>query len=114
LVSNWKNSLEKIDDRRWLVPKPYKPGVRVPGLVFASEEMLGVIGQDQALEQVANVAFLPGIVRYSMAMPDIHWGYGFPIGRGGAVRGGGGADGGGGGGGARGRKTAMRWRAGGP
>src|SRR3972149_11287096 len=54
--------------------------MRVPGLIFASEEMLGVIGQDQALEQVANVAFLPGIVNYSMAMPDIHWGYGFPIG----------------------------------
>ena len=54
--------------------------MRVPGLIFASEEMLGVIGQDQALEQVANVAFLPGIVSYSMAMPDIHWGYGFPIG----------------------------------
>ncbi len=52
----------------------------MPGLVFATEEMLGVIGQDQALEQVANVAFLPGIVKYSMAMPDIHWGYGFPIG----------------------------------
>src|SRR3989304_5877886 len=65
--------------------------MRVPGLIFASEEMLDVIGQDQAIEQVANVAFLPGIVRYSMAMPDIHWGYGFPIGGGGA--GGGGGDG---------------------
>src|SRR3972149_6156854 len=54
--------------------------MRVPGLIFASEEMLGGSGQAQALEQVANVAFLPGIVNYSMAMPDIHWGYGFPIG----------------------------------
>ncbi|MEE8347113.1 MAG: RtcB family protein, partial [Dehalococcoidia bacterium] len=80
MASNWKNILEKIDDRRWLLPKTYKPGMRVPGLVFASEKMLGGIGQDQALEQVANVAFLPGIIRYSMAMPDIHWGYGFPIG----------------------------------
>ena len=80
MAVKWRETLEKIDDQRWLLPKKYKPGMRVPGLVFASEEMLGVIGQDEALEQVANVAFLPGIVNYSMAMPDIHWGYGFPIG----------------------------------
>ncbi|KKL98318.1 hypothetical protein LCGC14_1825600 [marine sediment metagenome] len=80
MAVKWRETLEKIDDQRWLLPKAYKPGMRVPGLVFASEEMLGVIGLDQALEQVANVAFLPGIVNYSMAMPDIHWGYGFPIG----------------------------------
>src|SRR3972149_8679083 len=79
-MANWKEILQKIDDWRWLLPKEYKAGMRVPGLIFASEEMLGVIGQDQALEQVANVAFLPGIVNYSMAMPDIHGGYGFPIG----------------------------------
>ena len=77
---NWKSVLQKLDDWRWLLPQDYKPGMRVPGLIFASEEMLDVIGQDQAIDQVANVAFLPGIVRYSMAMPDIHWGYGFPIG----------------------------------
>src|SRR3970282_1747677 len=80
MAANWKNVLTKIDDWRWLLPEEYKAGMRVPGLIFASEAMLGVIGQDQALEQVANVAFLPGIVNYSMAMPDIHWGYGFPIG----------------------------------
>jgi tRNA-splicing ligase RtcB len=79
-MSKWKGILEKIDDQRWLLPTTYKPGMRVPGLVFATEAMLDVIGQDQALEQVANVAFMPGIVKYSMAMPDIHWGYGFPIG----------------------------------
>jgi tRNA-splicing ligase RtcB len=54
--------------------------MRVDGLVFASQEMLDDILKEQALEQVANVAFLPGIVGYSLAMPDIHWGYGFPIG----------------------------------
>ncbi|MBI4236154.1 MAG: RtcB family protein, partial [Chloroflexi bacterium] len=54
--------------------------MRVPGLIFASEGLLAGIGQDQALEQVANVATLPGIVRYSLAMPDVHWGYGFPVG----------------------------------
>ncbi len=54
--------------------------MRVDGLIFASEKMLGDILRDRALEQVANVAFLPGITGYSLAMPDIHWGYGFPIG----------------------------------
>ena len=75
-----KAVLKRLDDWRWLLPQDYKSGMRVPGLIFASEEMLDIIGQDQAIEQVANVAFLPGIVNYSMAMPDIHWGYGFPIG----------------------------------
>ncbi len=80
MAAKLRQALEKIDEWRWLLPQDYKPGMRVPGLVFASEAMLDVIGQDEALEQVANVAFLPGIVGYSMAMPDIHWGYGFPIG----------------------------------
>lgn len=79
-MTDWKTVLQRIDEYRWLLPQDYKPGMRVPGLIFASEEMMDVIGQDQAIEQVANVAFLPGIVKYSMAMPDIHWGYGFPIG----------------------------------
>jgi tRNA-splicing ligase RtcB len=52
----------------------------VPGLVLSDEEMLEVTGQVEAIEQVANVAFLPGIERYSLAMPDMHSGYGFPIG----------------------------------
>ena len=60
MAASWKNILQKIDDWRWLLPKEYKAGMRVPGLIFASEEMLGVIGQDQALEQVANVAFQIG------------------------------------------------------
>ncbi|MDD5116755.1 MAG: RtcB family protein [Candidatus Omnitrophica bacterium] len=73
-------SLEKIDDYRWRIPRSYKPGMRVSGLVYADEKLLKDIYQDKALEQVANVAFLPGIVNNSLAMPDIHWGYGFPIG----------------------------------
>jgi tRNA-splicing ligase RtcB len=85
-MTDWKKVLQKIDDQRWLLPQDYKQGMRVPGLIFASEEMLNIIGQDQAIEQVANVAFLPGIVKYSMAMPDIHWGYGFPIGGVAAIR----------------------------
>ena len=72
--------LEKIDDYRWRIPKFYKPGMRVPGIIYADEKLLKDIRQDKALEQVANVAFLPGIVNASLAMPDIHWGYGFSIG----------------------------------
>ncbi|MCX5697218.1 MAG: RtcB family protein [Candidatus Omnitrophica bacterium] len=72
--------LEKIDDYRWRIPKSFKPGMRVPGIIYADEKLLKDIYQDKALEQVANVAFLPGIVNYSLAMPDIHWGFGFPIG----------------------------------
>lgn len=72
--------LEKIDDFRWRIPRSYKLGMRVPGVIYADEKLLKNIREDKALEQVANVAFLPGIVRASLAMPDIHWGYGFPIG----------------------------------
>ncbi len=72
--------LEKIDNYRWRIPRSYKPGMRVPGLIYADEKLLKDIYQDRALEQVANVAYLPGIVNNSLAMPDIHWGYGFPIG----------------------------------
>ena len=72
--------LEKVDDYRWRIPQSYKPGMRVPGLIYADEKLLKDICQDKAVEQVANVAFLPGIVNNSLAMPDIHWGYGFPIG----------------------------------
>src|SRR5688500_17170750 len=54
--------------------------MRVPGIVFATEEMATKAVEDRAVEQVANVATLPGIVDASYAMPDVHWGYGFPIG----------------------------------
>ena len=76
----WREVLKKIDDYRWEIPKSYKAGMSVPGLIFASESMLSHIWQEQVFQQVANVAFLPGIVDHSLAMPDIHWGYGFPIG----------------------------------
>jgi tRNA-splicing ligase RtcB len=79
-MPKWGGKLEKIDEYRWLIPKSYKPGMRVDGLIYADEDMLRHIVDEQAPEQVANVAFLPGIVGYSMAMPDIHWGYGFAIG----------------------------------
>src|SRR3989338_3640506 len=72
--------LKKIDEYRWEIPREYDPGMRVPGLIFCDEKLLETVRKDQALKHVANVAHLPGIVRYSLAMPDIHWGYGFPIG----------------------------------
>ena len=80
MAEKWRSVLKKIDDYRWEIPKSYKAGMRVPGLIFASEAMLDNIWEEKAAEQVANVAFLPGIVNHSLAMPDIHWGYGFPIG----------------------------------
>ena len=80
MVSHWEKILRKIDDYRWEIPSDYKEGMRVPGIVYADEKMITKIMEDQALDQVANVAFLPGIVYASLAMPDIHWGYGFPVG----------------------------------
>ncbi len=79
-MADWRKALRKLDDYRWELDKSYKPGMRVPGLIYADEHMLDLVGEEQAPEQVANVAFLPGIVGRSLAMPDIHWGYGFPIG----------------------------------
>jgi tRNA-splicing ligase RtcB len=72
--------LEQVDECCWRIPKSYKAGMRVEGLIFADEHLLQHIRKDQAPEQVANVAFLPGIQYASLAMPDIHWGYGFCIG----------------------------------
>ncbi len=70
--------LKKIDNNRWMIPKT--GNMRVPGLVFSSPQLIEAVQQDQSLIQVANVATLPGIVKQSLAMPDIHRGYGFPIG----------------------------------
>jgi len=79
-MAEWTGPIQKIDDYRWRIPKSYKSGMRTEGVVYATETMLAQIRKDESLEQVANVATLPGIVGPSMAMPDIHWGYGFPIG----------------------------------
>lgn len=79
-MTRWQGQLIRIDDHRWKIPETYKTGMRVPGLIYASKEMLESMREDHTPEQVANVASLPGIVGHSLAMPDIHWGYGFPIG----------------------------------
>lgn len=76
----FRGTLERVDACCWRIPKSYKPGMQVDGLIFASDKLMQQLVLDQAPEQVANVACLPGIQVASLAMPDIHWGYGFCIG----------------------------------
>jgi tRNA-splicing ligase RtcB (3'-phosphate/5'-hydroxy nucleic acid ligase) len=73
-----ETTLKEIEKNRWLIPKT--GNMRVPGIIFANSHLIKGLLKDQSLAQVANVASLPGIVKQSLAMPDIHWGYGFPIG----------------------------------
>ncbi len=79
-MKKWEGKLVRIDGFRWRIPKSDHPGMRVDGIIYASESLLQHIRMDQTPLQVSNVAHLPGIIKYSLAMPDIHWGYGFPIG----------------------------------
>lgn len=74
-----KEKLRKIGPCTWELPKEAKPGMRVPARLFLSEKLLAQV-EEGAIEQAANVAFLPGIYKYSIALPDMHFGYGFPIG----------------------------------
>ncbi len=71
-------ALRRVSDLVWEIPR--HGGMRVPGRIYASEKLMAEVRDDPALQQVVNVAHLPGIVGWSIAMPDIHWGYGFPIG----------------------------------
>ncbi len=70
--------LERLDEYRWMLPRT--GAMRVPGMIYSDEKLLQTVRMDQSPRQVANVAHLPGILKYSLAMPDMHWGYGFPIG----------------------------------
>ncbi|MBD3379543.1 MAG: RNA-splicing ligase RtcB [Candidatus Omnitrophica bacterium] len=80
MTKEFTGKLENIDEFRWKIPRTYSKGMKVPGIIYSDERMLKSILKDNAPEQVANAAHLPGIVRASLAMPDIHWGYGLPIG----------------------------------
>jgi len=80
MAKEFTGVLERIDANRWRIPASCRQDMRVDGIVFASDELIGDVRSGGGLEQVANVATLPGIVAASLAMPDIHWGYGFPIG----------------------------------
>ena len=71
-------TIEKVDDYHYTIPR--SEGMRVPGLIYANRKLMDDIKLDESPRQVANVAHLPGIIKYSLAMPDMHWGYGFPIG----------------------------------
>ena len=73
------NGVNRTGENEWEVPVGYVPGMRVPGRFFLSES-LGATLEPGAVQQLANVATMPGIIKYALAMPDIHWGYGFPIG----------------------------------
>jgi tRNA-splicing ligase RtcB len=72
--------IKQLDDYRWEVPLGYRSGMRVPGRIYADKKLIDSILQDQSIEQVANATTLPGIQQASLAMPDIHFGYGLPIG----------------------------------
>jgi len=80
MKDKWEEVLKQKGPYIWEIPKEFRPGMLVDGRIYASQSLMKYIIKDQAPDQVANVAFLPGIVGYSLAMPDIHWGYGFPIG----------------------------------
>lgn len=79
-TEGYSGPLERIDENRWRIPKSYRSDMRVDGIIYADDLLIESIKSDKAPEQVANVATLPGIVGASLAMPDIHWGYGFCIG----------------------------------
>jgi tRNA-splicing ligase RtcB len=72
--------LRQVDETLWEIPAGERPDMRVPARVFADPELLEAIRSDRSLEQLQNVATLPGVVEAAMAMPDIHQGYGFPVG----------------------------------
>src|SRR5918996_930014 len=82
------SDITRIDETLWEIPAESRGDMRVPARVFADEELLAAIAQDRSLEQLQNVATLPGIVDAALAMPDIHQGYGFPVGVGYDITGG--------------------------
>ncbi len=77
-IAGGEIKLNRVEECLWEIPR--QGGMRVPGRIYATEKLLSDLKEDNSLRQVMNVAHLPGIVGYSLAMPDIHWGYGFPIG----------------------------------
>jgi tRNA-splicing ligase RtcB len=76
----WQGPLEQIDECRWRIPRSYRDDMRTDCIVYGSETLVQQMRKDNALEQLVNVATLPGIVGNALVMPDAHWGYGFPIG----------------------------------
>ena len=79
-VSSWTSELHRVDEATWEIPASARADMRVPARVFADEELLDALAGDRSLEQLQNVTTLPGIVDAALAMPDVHQGYGFPVG----------------------------------
>ena len=75
-----RSKLKRVEDYLWEIPRSYKKNMLVPGRIFALEPLLDAVTGDRSLDQLVNVATLPGIQEASMVMPDAHEGYGFPIG----------------------------------
>ena len=73
------SAAQKISDTIWEIPTSHKEGMRVPARIYATEKLMGEMDEG-VIDQVTNVATLPGILEYAYCMPDGHWGYGFPIG----------------------------------
>src|SRR3954463_15874213 len=73
-------NLRRIDEVAWEIPASERADMRVPARVFADDELIRAVRTDDSLEQLCNVATLPGIVDAALAMPDVHSGYGFPVG----------------------------------
>ncbi len=79
-MTDWQKTVHRLTDYKVKIPRTSYPGMRVPGIIYAGPEIYDDLLSDEAPMQVVNVAMLPGIVDYALAMPDIHYGYGFPIG----------------------------------
>ena len=75
-----RSDIVQVDDYTYEIPQSYRDDMRVPARVFLNKRMLEDVFEDRSLWQLVNVATLPGIQKYAFAMPDIHQGYGFPIG----------------------------------
>ncbi len=80
MAQAYEGPLEKLDDHRWRIPRDRDDGMLTHGIVYADDVLIEDLRTDAAMTQIRNVACLPGIVSASMAMPDCHYGYGFPIG----------------------------------
>src|SRR4030042_6540564 len=78
--------LIRINDYQWEIPKSFREDMRVPVRLIATRRMLDEVMRDKSLEQAVNAATLPGLVGHVVVMPDMHQGYGFPIGGGAATR----------------------------
>ena len=75
-----KQDFKKLSDWLWEIPETFRADMRVPARIYVSEKMMEDVFRDRSLNQLINTTTLPGILHYALAMPDMHEGYGFPIG----------------------------------